>query len=123
MNKIFSNIYLFLFIGICAASLSFLYSCITQNWDWFSRSGSIVTMTGIILKGKPVFIMGVEKYIESQNIIDCGSILGNTDKEKEANKQLKLDVLGLYIGCFTTILGTLIWGYGDLLSEVSLKLT
>ncbi len=56
-------------------------------------------------------------------IIDCGSILGNTDKEKEAKKQLKLDVWGLYIGCFTTILGTLIWGYGDLLSEVSLKLT
>lgn len=123
MNKIFSNIYLFLFIGTCAASLSFLYSYITQNWGWFSRSGSIVTMVGIILTGRPVFRMGVKKYIESQNIIDCGSILENTDEEKEENKQLKLDVLGLYIGSFTTIFGTLIWGYGDLFSEVSLKLT
>ena len=115
MNKILSNIYLFPFLAICAVCLSLVASYTTRNWDWFARSGSIVTMVGIILSVRPILRMGVAKYIEEQKTQDNGSILGDTPKEIVEDRQLKLDVLGLYIGNFMTVVGTLIWGYGDLL--------
>ena len=109
MNKILSNIYLFPFLAICAVCLSLVASYTTRNWDWFARSGSIVTMVGIILSVRPIL------RIEEQKTQDNGSILGDTPKEIVEDRQLKLDVLGLYIGNFMTVVGTLIWGYGDLL--------
>ena len=72
-------------------------------------------MVGIILSVRPILRMGVGKYIEEQKTQDNGSILGDTPKEIVEDRQLKLDVLGLYIGNFMTVVGTLIWGYGDLL--------
>jgi len=115
LNKILSNIYLFIILPICAVSASLTASYITGEWHWFGRSGSIVTMAGILLSVRPILRMGVEKYIEQQNNKDMGTILGDTLKEIEEHDQIKLDVRGLYTGSFMTIVGTLIWGYGDLL--------
>lgn len=108
-------LFLLILLAIGAVCLSIEVSYTTRNWDWFARSGSIVTMVGIILSVKPILRMGIGKYIQEQNTQDNGSISGDTHKEILEDRQLKLDVWGLYIGNFMTVVGTLIWGYGDLL--------
>lgn len=115
MNNFLSNIVFFSGLAISSVAFSFLISFITKDWTWFARSGSIATMAGIILSVRPIFRMSINEHITEKKTWDGGTILGNTIKEIEEDKQLKSDVTSLYIGSIATIFGTLIWGYGDLL--------
>ena len=114
MNKLLSNICLFIIIPTCAISASLIASLITEEWHWFGRSGAIVTMAGVILSVRPVVRRGFNEWLKQQDEIDYGSLDDNTAKEIEEKRQVRLDLIASYIGMFMTMIGTLIWGYGDL---------
>jgi hypothetical protein len=115
LNKFLSSICIFIILPICALSASVTASYITGEWHWFGRSGAIVTMAGLILSVRPVVRRGFNEWLKQQDEVDYGTLNGNTAKEIEEKRQIRLDLIASYIGMFMTITGTLIWGYGDLL--------
>ena len=117
MNKFLSNIYFFTLIPISVLSSSVTASYLTGEWLWFGRSGAIVTMAGVILSLRPMLRVGFNKWVELYHEFDAGKII-ETPEEIEEKKQVKLDVIASYTGAFLTIIGTLIWGYGDLLDKI-----
>ena len=118
MNRFFSNIFLFASIPLFTLVISLIASFCTKDWTWFSRSGSVMTMAGVILSVRPIIRMTFNQYGESKKIIDGGSILGDTPKEIAEDKEERNDLVAIYIGGIFKLLGTLIWGYGDLITKL-----
>lgn len=117
LNKFLSNIYFFTLIPISVLSSSVTASYLTGEWLWFGRSGAIVTMAGVILSLRPMLRVGFNKWVELHHEFDAGTLI-ETPEEIEEKRQVKLDVIASYTGAFLTIIGTLIWGYGDLLDKI-----
>ena len=96
--------------------ISFALSLYSREWLWFSRAGSIMTICGVILTIRPIIRLGIKEWIKEQNTIDGGSF-EPTSKEIEADRQSNLDNAASQIGAVLAILGTIIWGYGDLVGR------
>ena len=87
-----------------------------ENWSWFGRSGSVIALAGGLLAARKVFRQGVEALYLGETTIDGGDFKTNADFEMEL-LQIKEDIICAKIGGGLIILGTLIWGYGDLLGH------
>jgi len=118
MNRIFSNIFLFTSMPSFILVISLIASFCTKDWTWFARSGSVMTMAGVILSVRPIVRMNFNQYLKSKKIINGGSILGDTPEEMAKDKEEIKDLVAIYIGGTFTFLGTLIWGYGDLITNL-----
>ncbi|WP_162622345.1 hypothetical protein [Acinetobacter sp. WCHAc060042] len=71
-------------------------------------------MVGVILSVRPLIRMGLNQWIQSQEVINLGHI-EPTLEEIEGKRQKSLDAKAFHIGVFMTLIGTLIWAYGDLI--------
>lgn len=111
---IFSNIWLVLVISTSFVFISLALSHVTDKWHWFSRSGAIATIAGVLLSVRPLVRMGRADWIQYISTIDGGHIIP-TPEETEAKRQAVLDAKAAQIGVFLAVAGTLIWAYGDLL--------
>lgn len=100
-----------------AVVVSGVVSHITGKWHWFGRSGSIMTMAGVILSVRPLVRMGFPKWCQSLLVLDGGHIVPKPE-EIEADRQTKLDATASRIGVFLALVGTLVWAYGDLIGGV-----
>lgn len=108
-------------LSACILLFSLSVCIISQDWQWFSRSGSLIVILGI--------------YLTSSQIIENSRRLGerraahkngNFQRDWANDKQEKLLrhtrsheeetwVMGK-CGFNLLIMGTLIWGFGDLLA-------
>lgn len=102
-----------------------------SNWLWFQRSGSVMALVGAILGfrsfvrlGKtgvgganPVLLRGTVESID-----DSGPVqrvrLAYDEETKETLRQSALDRDAGAIGAVLLVLGTVVWGYGDLLGRM-----
>lgn len=109
------------------ASLAFgvILSVLEGNWQWFSRSGSLVVVIGILLTSTQIIEelqqMRLRRW-RSEHHSDSWST-HDWAEETRAHSNLRGsedDPLGRGQGLFLLILGTLIWGFGDLLGRALL---
>ena len=114
MRRLLTNIYLVATLGLVSVIISFAVSVCSGQWHWFSRSGSILTVTGVILTVRPIIRLGLRGLLETQSVIDGGHSTP-TPEEIEAENQQKLDAKSSLIGGLFLLVGAVIWGYGDLL--------
>lgn len=117
----------FLIVGIFGVIPS-IYYC---EWIWFSRSGSLLVIfamfviwqdyQGSIRNDLNILYDGFEEYLEKNSDIQ------NEKQSKRISKNIKnkfdeVDNLTKKrfqnIEFFIVALGTLIWGYGDLLNKI-----
>ena len=63
--------------------------------------------------------LGVDQFIEDENTIDGGDAFNGTPSSKyaEGEREQKRDVVGATIAFWFILVGTLIWGYGDLVGN------
>lgn len=115
MKKILCNTIILLGITVIIEILASYYSITTHEWHWFGRSGSIVVLFGGILSSRRLIRMGLENFFKHETTVNGGHFTP-TEEEKEAEKQLRKDIQAAQIGICVIIVGTLIWGFGDLLS-------
>ncbi len=100
----------------------------STSWVWFQRSGSIITVLGALMGVRSFFRIGIQglggatPYFEvgivKSSKIESGKILVDVDPEEEsktARKEDRKDKFSMLIGIIHIIIGTIIWGYGDLL--------
>ena len=85
--------------------LNVYLSIYTGSAHWFQRSGSIVVILGIAITARRPIRLGNEYKNEDWNLPD----------ETPKGKAVLLDDRAEYIiGPITAFIGTIIWGYGDL---------
>lgn len=116
MKNLLSNIWLLILLAVLIALISIAVSISSGKWHWFGRSGAWLTVIGIILSARPLIRMGTDKWIQSKGIINLGSLVP-TPNEIENSKQSNLDDSAFQVGIPMSIIGTLIWAYGDLIEN------
>jgi len=102
--------------GFISVFISIYVSWIYSDWTWFSRSGSILIIYGVILSARPIIRMGVMGLLKYYSTIDCGSA-SPTPQDIEDERQEYLDVKANKFGVFMAIAGTIVWAYGDLIER------
>ena len=100
---------------MCGASFVVLavnicISIVLEEPDWFQRSGSIIVILGILIAARRVVRLGKEHMNEDWNY----------PNETVERQRVLLDQRAQYIiGPIVALIGTVIWGYGDILIEWS----
>ncbi len=105
---------LFFSVGILSIMglLPSIYSC---NWGWFSRSGSLLVVYGVYVvwrdyQGRIDFTLTEVEVAAKRKLGDVSEELSQTISQiKTSNKELYQTMEFSIFG-----VGTLIWGYGDL---------
>ena len=115
MKTLLSNTSLVTAVGLIVVAVSLAASAYSGQWHWFGRAGSVMIICGVILMIRPIIRLGLKEWIRVQNTIDGGS---GEPTEIEADRQSVLDHVASQIGSVLTILGTVIWGYGDLIGRL-----
>lgn len=109
-------------LSLIATVSSAIFSIRTGDWNWFSRSGSLVVVIGIFLTSTQVIENSRRLRSRRTNRIK------NFDRDyaEESRKQTlsrsrildeDLWANGLR-GFYLLVIGTLIWGYGDLIGQI-----
>lgn len=109
--------------GITGGSLAL--STMTGDPQWFARSGSIMTVSGLLLLVKhSVLCAGtdlesamMEKLHYSRR--RAPPIRGTDDYEKDMRHTRRI-LMDEIAGFSMSLIGTVIWGYGDLLLRLML---
>ena len=90
--------------------LSVEHSC----WSWFSRFGSVVTIAGLLLMNSTLFSDGI--YL-SHGVTGSLPFKGKgEDQFRKTNPDTRRKGNRVFLGIIYAIIGTLIWGFGDLVS-------
>ncbi|SNZ01170.1 hypothetical protein SAMN06265377_3003 [Flagellimonas pacifica] len=97
-----------LLIGIIFCTVSAVIS-LNSNGNWFARSGSILTFISVVVQ----FQLASIKKKEAEKIMQ--SDLDIHEKLKTIKDDNSLHKTVFIVSGLTSLLGTLIWGYGDLL--------
>ena len=117
MRNIILNTWLLLIIILVAGFGSLCYSISSNDFSWFSRSGSVITIFGLLLTMKH-HILSSSRDIDSIVMEKCHYANyapdEGTPSYNENRKNAKIIMRDEYLGVFITITGTIIWGYGDL---------
>ncbi|MCK5537111.1 MAG: hypothetical protein KAH77_06190 [Thiomargarita sp.] len=124
LKKIFSNNFLMSAMAVGCVILGIFLSFVWKDFTWFSRFGSILVGIGIILLSR-TFIIGVDLHIPVVMQETGLNVYERAHHEKlddtipkfvieEEKSRFAIGVLSPTI----SFLGTLIWGFGDLLNRL-----
>ena len=109
-----------LLLSFCVCAVSIWLSIRFQNWLWFSRSGSIIVIIGIVLTSSHIIENSGKLHARRRHHDNnFGRDFADETKQETLKYSRHHDediwessLRGLYL----LIAGTLIWGYGDLIS-------
>ena len=131
MQRLLSNSATLLTLAIICSSISAYADWGSTSWLWFQRSGSAVTLIGAILSYRSIVRLGKRGVGGAQptalmgkgiSVDDSGPVQKITlfydDLTKTMLTEAARDNLAGYIGACLVIVGTAIWGYGDLLGII-----
>lgn len=118
LKIIFGNGIVIIVFSCFVFLIGIIISIYSNNWIWFNRFGSLITIAGVLLTMSPIFIRGV--YLSQS---ECGGwawtdkdgkLLTTTSEDRKIGNNI-------ITGIFISIIGTLIWGFGDLIGLVVAK--
>ena len=110
---------LFLLIG------SYSYATISEQSLWFGRAGSATTILGLLLTIKHTILAGsrdIHKIIMEKKHYAVWAPDRESDVYKEDMKFAKHVLRDEYTGLIVTVIGTIVWGYGDLIHAWTISL-
>ncbi len=122
MRSILSNHKLMTFAAIVIAIAGIVQSIIYKDFIWFLRSGSIIVGIGIVLLARTYLVKKdlLLDITSSETPYNVNSpehfkALNQSVPDYVKNDLASRAAIGLYGPCISFI-GTIIWGYGDLLN-------
>lgn len=89
---------------ICFGAM--VYSASSWQWHWFARSGALMVVAGV--------------YLTGSQLVESGRRVRSPSSEEDEPEIIPLYKdnhsrwYGEYSGLILLVLGTLIWGFGDL---------
>ena len=89
---------------------------IDQNdWSWFSRSGSLIVVYGIILTSHHIFVhMHNLSHLQHHRTSQIQRDWAKESKYEFIHDNVEQSWMNEKSGLLMLVLGTLIWGFGDL---------
>jgi hypothetical protein len=105
MKTIQRALYVLIFIVFC---LFLSISIASQDWSWFARSGSLITIIPMLISIIEVYSDRRQIYFSKYNY----AVQAPDDVEQKAEKYWPIKIL---VNALITIIGTVIWGFGDLI--------
>ena len=106
---------------LLAAGASIYYSIICNDYSWFSRAGSLITISGLLLTLKH-HILSSSRNINTVMLEKFHYAVYAPSEGTERYRQDKSAAMKImrdeYIGVIITVIGTVIWGYGDLVEKL-----
>lgn len=106
MRTILSNTWVLSFLAFLVLLGNYIFSLVTNELHWFQRSGSIVVLLGVLIVARRIVRLSKEYQNEDWNL----------PSESAEGKRVLLDQRSEYIiGPIVAVIGTIVWGYGDLL--------
>jgi hypothetical protein len=123
MRRLFANNVIMLTAATLLGVIGLITSICMHNFSWFARSGALITGIGIVMLTRPR-LTGKDILL---SVVMDESGLTQLDPEyyRRRNEPLpdwliedrrSRDAVGIF-GPILTLLGTLIWGFGDLLNS------
>ena len=103
----------FVALIFAVAVVSLVISIYMKDATWFGRSGSLVTLGGLLRSGRALIRQSIWDEINS----DLSTTTSDKLKERE-NKNRSDDLAAAQEGMVFVAVGTVIWGYGDLLGPL-----
>ena len=100
-------------MAIGVAVIRIAASLVAGEWHWFSRSGAIIVLVGVLMSARKCVRVGFEGLLQNATAIDCNPSLqasGPANTENEHNQDIRAAQRGIGVA----VAGTLIWGFGDL---------
>lgn len=94
------------FLAISVLFGNYYYSAAANEPHWFQRSGSIVVLLGVLIAARRIIRLGKNYQNEDWNL---------PDKSSEGKRVLLDQRSEFIIGPIIAVIGTVVWGYGDLL--------
>ena len=104
---------LLILVAIAFPIVSFIVDLNSNRSDWFFRSGAVTTIIGVVLASRSL----KKHYQKSSLAIDKKSTIDKQEALAASIPQLKVDSWTLVL----SIIGTLIWSYGDIFFKMFLK--
>lgn len=101
--------------AVLMGSIGVVSSIFNSDWLWFSRFGSLITVAGLLLISSPIFVKGI--YLSSESAFGFATLDddGNTMVTSEEDRKIGSKI---FSGIVITIVGTVIWGFGDLIGKL-----
>lgn len=118
MRNVLLNTWGLLGVALAAVGLSVILANVCCDATWLGRSGSVVTVAGLLLTIKhTVLAKSHDKHevvMEKNHYANWAPDVGSP-AYAAAVKTAALILRDEKLGLFVTVIGTALWGYGDLL--------
>lgn len=113
--KFFGNKKVVIIFAVSMAATGISLSVVKSDWLWLSRFGSLITVAGLLLISSPSFVKGI--YLSNASAFGFANSDedGNTMVTKEQDRKIGSKI---FSGIVITIVGTIIWGFGDLINNL-----
>jgi|GEM_PF-1045708 len=128
MSNFLQNHWLISLVALASIFGSAVADFGNESWAWFQRSGSITVLLGALLTYRSIVRLGIQGVGGAEPTI----LMGKVTATREVNgrqmvdvsydsqtmnivNQARKDKTAGYWGAVWIILGTVIWGYGDLI--------
>lgn len=131
MKSALSNIAFLFLAGLLSVAYSIYLDWGSHSWIWFQRSGSLLALTGAILGYRSIVRLGLKGVGGASPTAIMGTIVSVDDSgprqmlkvsyDEETLSilhQAAIDRLAGYFGAGMMVMGTIIWGYGDLVGQL-----
>lgn len=110
--------------GFTAATIASMVAGIwlsiaTTDWMWFARSGAIITALGLVLASRKVLIARADlmALLQDMERVDGAERTVRLESFKRLQRDLDRQIMEK-AGFSLLILGTLVWGFGDLIGRL-----
>lgn len=121
MRNLLLNTWVIVAIMAAVGGSSFWYAFETSDFLWVSRSGSILTVLGIMLTIKHNIFSesrDLNSVVNEKNHYAVWAPDKNSDEYRKQVEHAKVVLRDEYLGAGLTLTGTVLWGYGDLLGNL-----
>jgi hypothetical protein len=113
--------------------VSIAHSALTHDWVWFQRAGSILTLAGVVLAARGL-TRQARSGVGPSSPFSIADIVGSSMEDGQPMVQVvhspetlaerredELDAKAAGRGFVLAVIGTVVWGYGDLVGWLFLK--